>query len=380
MALSRRLLLAAGVTAPITARAAGQQSSPAAQPTPLTAGIMLPLTGAYALIGDECARGIQLAADDINEAGGIAGKPLALIHNDVSAQAQAGDAAKSLIAAHASFLLGTGTSALSYPASAAAELAQEPYIELTATADGITTRGFKFLLRTCQTTSMIAATAAAAISARLKTQKLGLLFNTGATSGAIAAAAIAAFKAQKIDPLLVIGYPEAIADLHEPVGRMRRAGIQILLHAGGADDVLLLFQAMQDTKWQPASIFGCADGYTNRDTAYAIGTPFDGVFAIGAPFYPPRAAYLADAYQNRYGMAPRSAESLTAYVGAKLVFDTLNQTQGDPTKLLDTLRSTNIPPGTLANNFGAAFDKSGQNTRSFAILQQWHSLNLSIVS
>jgi branched-chain amino acid transport system substrate-binding protein len=379
MALSRRLLLAAGVAAPITARAAGQPSSPAAPATPLTAGIMLPLTGPYALIGDECARGIQLAADDINEAGGIAGKPLTLIQNDVPAQAQAGDAAKNLIAAHAAFLLGTGTSALSYPGSAAAELAQEPYIELTATADGITTRGFKFLLRTCQTTAMIAGTATTAIASRLKGQKLGLLFNTGATSGAIAAAALAAFKTQNINPLLVIGYPEFTPDLHEPVGRMRRAGIQILLHAGGADDVLLLFQAMQDTNWQPASIFGCADGYTNRDTAYAIGTPFDGVFAIGAPFYPPRAAYLADAYQNRYGMLPRSPESLTAYVGAKLVFDTLNQTQGDPTKLLDTLRTTNIPPGTLANNFGAAFDKSGQNTRSFAILQQWHSLSLSAV-
>jgi hypothetical protein len=63
-------------------------------------------------------------------------------------------------------------------------------------------------------------------------------------------------------------------------------------------------------------------------------------------------------------------------VGAKLVFDVLNQTGGDAGKLLDALRRTDIPSGTLANGFGVAFDKNGQNTRSFAALQQWQGQQL----
>jgi ABC-type branched-subunit amino acid transport system substrate-binding protein len=78
-------------------------------------------------------------------------------------------------------------------------------------------------------------------------------------------------------------------------------------------------------------------------------------------------------------MAPRAAASLTAYVGAKLVFDVLNQAGGDATKLLDALRRCDIPAGSLANGFGVAFDKTGQNTRSFAVLQQWRGQVLQAV-
>jgi branched-chain amino acid transport system substrate-binding protein len=382
MGLTRRLLIAAGAGAPLAARAAGNAASGGAAAPAVgapVAGVLLPETGPNAPIGDECFRGIQLAADDINQAGGIAGKPLTLVRADAPGQGEADAAVKALLGQHVGFVLGSGVSAISYPGSAAAELAQAPYLELTATADGILARGFKYLLRSCETTTMIAGVATAAMAARETGKAIALLFNTGATSGAIAAAVITAFKAEKIAPLLVIGYPEMVADLHEPVARMQRAGVQTLLHAGGSDDVLLLFQAMQDIGWRPGAVFGCGDGYGNRETAYALGSAFDGVFAVGAPFYPARAAYLAAAYQDRYGMAPRAAASLTAYVGAKLVFDVLNQTSGDATKLLDALRRCDIRAGTLANGFGVAFDRSGQNTRSFAVLQQWRGQMLTAV-
>jgi branched-chain amino acid transport system substrate-binding protein len=375
MAISRRFLIAAGIGAPLAARAAGN-TPPAVAPA-AAAGILLPQSGPNALVGDECFRGIDMAVADINAAGGIAGQPLAMLPVDCPDEARATPAVQDMIGAHANFLLGSGISAISYSASAAAELAQEPYIELSATADGITARGFKFLLRTCHTTSMIAIVATAAIAKAAPTKKIAVLFNTGATSGAIAGAALAAFKTLSIIPELIVGYPESVADLQEPVGRLRRAGTQILLHAGGPDDVLLLFQAMQDSNWRPNAIYGCGDGYGARETAYALGTAFDGVFFIGGPYYPDRAAYLAAAYQARYGMPPRSAESLTAYVGAKLVFDILNQTHGNSANLLDALHHTDIAAGTLANGFGVLFDKTGQNTRSFAILQQWHGQVLS---
>jgi branched-chain amino acid transport system substrate-binding protein len=373
MSISRRFLIVAATGAPLLARAANTTAPPPA--SGVQAGVLLPQTGPNALTGDECARGVALALADRN----IAGQPITILAADCPDEARAGQAVRDMIAARASFLLGSGTSAISYAATAAAELAQEPYIELSATADGITARGFKFLLRTSHTASMIAGVATAAIAKAAPAKKIAVLFNTGATSGAIAGAAVAAFKTLNITPDLIVGYPESTADLHEPVGRLRRAGTQILLHAGGSDDVLLLFQAMQDTGWRPAAIYGCADGYDERETAYALGTAFDGVFAIGAPFYPDRASPIAAAYQARYGMAPRSAQSLTAYVGAGLVFDTLNQTQGDTAKLLDSLRRVDIPTGTLANGFGASFDKNGQNTRSFAILQQWHGQTLTAV-
>ena len=371
---SRRFLLAlagTSLTGSLLSSFGAKAANPPKKPIAPEIGVALPLSGDFSLIGNECQRGILLAADAANAAGGIAGKPIQLTPADILDAAQASSTINDLNTKnHAALILGTGTSALSYPSSAAAELAQIPYIELNAPADGITTRGFKFLLRTGPTTSMIANLAAATLQARFKGRKIGLLFNTGATGGAIANAAIAAFTAAKTPILLAQGYPEDMTDLQDPVARLKRAGVEVVLHASGPADVLAFFAAMQAQSWSPAAILGCGDGYMLRETAFALGPAFNGTFTISAPFYPPSADAIASAYTARFGMPPRTADSLTAYVGAKLVFDTLSAA-GDPARLLDVLRKTNIAPGGLANGFGAAFDHSGQNTRSFVALQRW---------
>jgi branched-chain amino acid transport system substrate-binding protein len=377
---TRRFLLAATgacLTGGI-AQASGTPKKKSAPPPPVI-GVALPLSGGLSLTGDECLRGIQLAADAVNATGSIAGKPVTLIPTDTIDQSHAAAAVNTLITRnHANILLGGGASALSYPTSAAAELAQIPYIELNAPADGITTRGFKFLLRTGPTTTMIGNLAVGTIQSRYQGRKIGLLFNTGATGGAIAGAAIAALNAAKTPILLAIGYPETTTDLHDPVGRLKRAGAEIVLHASGPDDVLAFFSAMQEQSWRPSAIIGCGDGYLLRETAFALGQAFNGILAIGAPFYPPTASSIASAYAARFGAPPRAADSLTAYIGAKLVFDTLNAVDGDTSQLLDAMRKTDIPPGGLSNGWGAAFDHNGQNTRSFITLQQWRNQQLVI--
>ncbi|GLR65567.1 branched chain amino acid ABC transporter substrate-binding protein [Acidocella aquatica] len=377
--LTRRFLLASLSTSLIAgrARAAAPQAQP---PAPAVTGVVLPLSGDLSLIGDECLRGIHLAAGAVNAAGGIAGKEVALVAADAVDQSHVAAAVNGVIGGgHAGVVLGTGASALSYPGSAAAELAQVPYIELNAPADGLTARGFKFLLRTGPTTSMIGGLAVGAIQSRFAGRKIGLLFNTGATGGAIAAGVIAALGNAKIPVLLAIGYPEDVTDLYDPVGRFMRAGVELVLHAGGPADVLGFYLAMQEQGWRPGAVIGCGNGYMLRETADALGAAFDGTLVIGAPFYPAAAAPIAQAYQAKYGTPPRGADSLTAYVGAKLVFDTLNAQGGSADKLLDVLRKVDIPAGGLANGFGVAFDASGQNTRSFVTLQRWRGSQLTPV-
>lgn len=380
MAIFRREILTASLTVPFAGIA--QAAEPATQkpvaPVEIGFGMIIPLSGPDALIGDECLRGVELAVADINASGGIAGKPLRLVLNDAYAQVRSEHAAQVAIAAdHVSFLLGSGASMFSYPGSAAAELAQLPYIEISAAADGITARGFRFLLRTTVTTSMIAGVATAAMAARYPGRKIGLLFNNGAEAGAIAGAALAQWGQSKTPVLISIGYGETVSDLHEQAGRLHRAGVEVLLHAAGPDDALQVFQAMRDINWRPAAIFGCGSGYGLRGTALALGNALDGVFVAEAPFYPLRAQYLADAYHARFDTPPRSADSLNCYVGAKLVFDILNRAGGDSAKLLDALRKVDIATGTLANGWGVAFDKNGQNSRAFATLQQWKNGTLT---
>jgi branched-chain amino acid transport system substrate-binding protein len=374
-ALSRRLLLT--TAAGLAGRQAFGAQAAAKAPAAVTIGAALPLSGDLSLTGSENLRGVELALAEINQEGGIAGLAASLVTVDARDQGDAGAAMAGL--GHPGLIFGGGSSDISYATSAAAELAQIPFIELDAPADGLTNRGFRYLIRTGPTTRMVAQTAVAAMLQHYPRAKIGILFNTGATGGATAAAVLAGLAAQKLNPRLVVGYPEDAEELHAEAGRLQRAGAEILLHAAGPSDVLGLYLAMQNSGWQPAAIFGCGDGYMLRETAYALGPVFDGTYVVGAPFYPPRAAYIASAYQARYGQAPRSASSLSAFVGARLVFDVLNSVGGDPAKLLDALHRTDIPAGTLANGWGAAIDRNGQNGRSSVVLQQWRRQTLEIL-
>lgn len=364
MTLSRRLALGlagAAILAP-AARAANA----------LACGAALPLSGADALQGDEVLRGIQLAADAVNAAGGIAGAPLTLASADMPAATAATATVNGLIAAHAGVMFGSGNSALSFPATAAAELAQVPYIELNAPADGICTRGFKYLLRTGPSTQMAAQLAVQALQQRFAGRKFGLLYNNGVSSAAFATALTAALQAAKLTPTLVAGYPEGVEDLHDAAGRLMRAGAEVLLHAAGPNGALGLGLATRGLNWQPHALIGYGSGYEYRELAAALPQAYAGTYVIAAPFYPALADAVRAAYLARYGMPPRAADSLTAYAGAKLVFDTLNGVNGDATKLLAALRQAKLPPGTLANGFAVQFDHNGQNTGAYVTLQQWH--------
>lgn len=373
--LSRRFLLGAAASASFASPgwAQSQNASAAAQAAMSSFGVALPLTGYDAVQGDEALRGIQLAVDEVNQAQGVAGSAVALLTADMPAQPEAANVVNQLINQNASVLFGSGSSGLAYPATAAAELAQVPYIELTAPANGIVERHFKFLLRICPDTGMIGQLAAQTVKARFGQQRLGFLFNTGATAGAIAAAAIAALRADNIPIIFQAAYPNHQADLYAQVGWMMRAGVEVLLHAAGPDDTLALFQAMQTQGWRPRGLIGCGSGYGLRDTQIALGPALDGTLVVAAPLYPQQAVTVAQAYAAKYGVPPRSADSCTAYVGAKLAFDTLNANQGDPTQLLAALRVLDLKPGALVNGFGVKFNAAGQNTASFVTLQRWQN-------
>lgn len=366
MTLSRRLALGLGGAALLAPAAR-------AATAPLPCGAALPLSGAAGLLGNEILRGIALAADALNAAGGVAGRQLQLITADMPASADAGAAVKGLIAGgHAAVIFGSGDSDLSYPASAAAELAQTPFIELSAPADGICTRGFKFLLRTGPTTQMAAQLAVQTLQKHYAGRNIGMLFNSGATGGAFAAALKAGLAAANLPLTLIAGYPQGVEDLHNETGRMMRAKVDVLLHAAGPADAQGLALAAGALGWKPGTLIGYGPGYRYRETMAALpDSLLAAAFVIAAPFYPKSAAAIAAAYSARFGVPPRAADSLTAYVGAHLVFDALNGVNGDAGKLLDSLRKADLQSGSLANGFGAQFDQNGQNTKAYVTLQQW---------
>lgn len=373
---SRRALMSgAGASLLFAGRAvAASEPDKSEQSAPIRIGALFPQTGPQALIGDEAWRGLELAVEAARPAFKT---DIELIRGDAT---DADAAIKHIIdragkPAELSAILGSQSSTASFSASAAAELANIPYIELDAPAGGITRRDFKMLMRTCTTTADFATAAESAITGvlmpswRMGSERLrvGLLFDVGATDGSFAGAMLAACKRAGLSVTLSMAYGTDAMSLGQEISRMKRARIDVLIHAGGTEHVLLLYEGMQIANWRPRMIIGTGPGYGLRPVRSALGAALDNTMVVGNPLYGPASATIEAAYRNRYAMPPRGAASLTTHIGTSIVLDALHSDK----KLLGALARTARPPGSLANGWGVKFDANGQNTASFVTLQQW---------
>jgi branched-chain amino acid transport system substrate-binding protein len=115
-------------------------------------GVLLPLSGSVAPIGQNNRRGHELAVDEINAAGGIkslGGAKLVLVDGDTQGNPNVGIqeteklAGKGVVA-----IMGAYQSNVTFPTTQIAEKLQVPYIDPVAIADSITEgRNFKYTFK-----------------------------------------------------------------------------------------------------------------------------------------------------------------------------------------------------------------------------------------
>ena len=380
MPLSRRVVLGGALALPMTRRAL-------AQGDPLPLGALFPLTGMLSLFGDESYRGLELAADEQNGAGGVLGRPVKLLKGDAVDPAAAVTEVKRLLGTEkVSAVFGTFASPLVLAASQITELAGIPYFELDGIADPVMDRGFNYLFRSCSTAGATAALSVDAITMHLAPAwgadrdelRVGLLHEDGLYGSTVAAAQLARCKERGLRVTDNLAYGVATTDLSSAVQRLRGADASVVLHTGYQNDTVLFYRQMRQAGWLPRMVVGAGGGYALSDTATTIGSDFEGTMNAGFPPYslnPAGAPGLHDveaAYERRYGGKPRSGHSLATYVGARLFLDAMVRAGGtDKDKLRDAVRATDIERGHMSNGWGARFDDKGQNLLAAPVLAQW---------
>jgi branched-chain amino acid transport system substrate-binding protein len=416
---TRRILLAAAPAAALLAwplpggsggaRAqppAATPQAPAANGTAPSAaelrfGALFPLSGPQAQLGDEAFRGLEIAAEERIAAGGVLGRPVRLLRTDVTEPAQAGAEAKRLAtlpAAERPFaLFGTLDTQLSLAASQAAELQGLPYLELTAAGDAVTERGFRLLFRTAPRTgeyARAALEAVAPLAALLGLQeaavRIGVLHADAPGAEALGTLLEARIREQGMTLAERAGYvAQQPAEIAAAVRRLRTAEAQVILHAAGrGGDGVALFRALADESWKPkGGVVGLGGGYMLRETAQTLGAAFEGTLVADLPQpqvderFAPGLAGFAEAYKRRYGADMRSGHSAACYAGALVFFGALQRSgAADAAKFRAAVLATDVAERALANGWGARFEeRSGQNQRACAVLQQWRDGRLLAV-
>jgi len=146
----------------------------------IVVGVAGPMAGVYATLGDQFKRGVALAVEDVNKAGGLLGRKLRIeIGDDNCEAAKAADVAKRLVDKKAALVVGHLCSAASIAASAVYHEGGAIQITPGSTSpkftDDAAAKNWRHVFRTCGRDDVQGATAANYIFDNHKGKKLAIL-------------------------------------------------------------------------------------------------------------------------------------------------------------------------------------------------------------
>lgn len=382
LAISRRAVLLTG-TAVLAAPAVVRAQAPA-----VNVGVILPLSGANAQFGVNSRNGIELVADEVNAAGGIAalgGARVNLVVADsTSTPTTAGTVAQRLIAQNSVVaILGAFASSLTLAVSEVAERRDIPLLTMSF-SDQVTGRGFRNIFQVVSKASTLGraqfdGTLAIARAAGETIERAAILYEDTAYGTSQAQGLRDAAKAAGVAVPLDEGYPLGITDATPLVAKLRASGAQVVFPVSYLNDSLLIIRSMRQQGLDLPAIGGAA-GYVIPDFQRGLGPFAEGVLSI-APVNYDQAPEFTDRFRKRFGyfMVHEAVEHA-------VLMDTLVRAIGvaksaAPAAIRDALRATSFTEGwALAMGAtGVKFDDTGLNIRAVPVMVQWRGAELVTV-
>lgn len=351
-------------------------------------GVVQPLSGANAQFGINSRNGIQLVADEINNAGGIkalGGAKINLIVADAtSTPTTAGNVAQRLITQNeVTAILGAFASSLTIAISDVTERRDIPLLTMSF-ADQITGRGFKNVFQVVAKASVIGKaqfdyTMAIAQAAGAKIDKIAIMYEDTAYGTAQANGLRAGAKAANVQLVMDDAYPLGITDTTPLINKLRASGAQAVFPVSYLNDSLLIIRTMRQQKINIPAIGGAA-GYVIPDFEKGLGEFSENVLSVNTSNYD-LAPDLTERFRKRFGYF-MVHEALENAVALDVLVQAIEKAKSaKPEDVAAALRGGKFTGGwTQAMTGGAVeFDQTGLNVRSVPLMVQWQKQELVTV-
>ncbi|HZV21328.1 MAG TPA: ABC transporter substrate-binding protein [Hyphomicrobiales bacterium] len=384
LGLTRRRLLAstvAAAAAPLWARRAMAADV-------INIGVVLPLSGANAQFGINSRNGIELAAEQINKAGGIAalnGAKINLVIADAtSTPTTAATVAQRLIAQNnVVSILGAFASSLTIAISEVTERREIPFLTMSF-SDQITGRGFKNIFQVVAKASVIGKaqldyTLKIAGAAGKKLDRIAIMYEDTAYGTSQATGLRQGAKAAGVEIVQDDAYPLGITDVTPLINKLRGSGAQAVFPVSYLNDSLQIIRSMRQQGLSIPAIGGAA-GYVIPDFAKGLGSFAEGVLSISPSNYD-LAPELTKTFRDRYGYF-MVHEALEHAVCLDVLAQAIQRAKkADPAAIREALHLGRFEGGWAKTMTGGAvqFDESGLNILSVPVMVQWRSNELVTV-
>jgi branched-chain amino acid transport system substrate-binding protein len=363
-------------------------SSARAEAPAVNVGVIMPLSGPNAQFGINGRNGIELAADEINAAGGIAelgGAKINLVVADAtSTPTTAGNVAQRLITqADITAVLGAFASSLTLAISEVTERRDIPLLTMSF-ADQITGRGYKNIFQVVAKASVIGKaqfdyTAAIAQGAGSKIDKIAIMYEDTAYGTAQANGLRAGAKAANVEIVMDDAYPLGITDTTPLVNKLRGSGAQAVFPVSYLNDSLLIIRTMRQQKLTIPAIGGAA-GYVIPDFEKGLGEFSENVLSINTSNYD-LAPELTDRFRKRFGYF-MVHEALEHAVCLEVLVQAIKKAKSAKAEdVAASLRGGKFTGGWINGMTGGAvqFDASGLNVLSVPVMVQWRGKDMVTV-
>lgn len=341
-----------------------------AQGGPLKVGVLLPRSGYQAGIGQDCQRGVDIAAGILKDLGL---PDLQIINADTETNVDvARSRAEKLIGEGAQILVGAFDSGQSSAIAQVAEQKGVPFVINIAAAPPITEQGYKFVFRNFPTAPMILRDAFvdqkeifAAVGAAPKT---AVFMHVNDTFGTAMAGGINAVMAKADMPYKIvqtIAYDPAARDLSVEVSKAKATGAEIVLMVSRLNDAILLTREMVKQRWTPTAIMSMGPGWYEDQYLKTLGKLADGPLSF-APWYDPNkklSKQLEAALAKSFAGVNLNTNHVYTFEALLIAADAYKRAGStDPKALAEAVRTTNITDNASIGP-GISFDEKGQNAK-----------------
>jgi len=249
-------------------------------PSPIPLGLTTALTGNLALLGTQARNGVEFAVEEINAAGGIEGKKLALTTEDTGASStDALNAMNRILEGKPIVIFGSMISPHVFAQTEVVNKSETPFL-VGATNAKVTAQGSKWLFRTHVHDGQLADLIPEYLVNSLGKTKPGIIavaddYGLGASKGIQASLA-----KLKVTPVAVTSYAPSDKDMSAQLLETKDKGADSLIVFGRPADVTLVVKQMSDLGIKMATI-GNSSLVAQTTLNNLSAAEADGTYAIG---------------------------------------------------------------------------------------------------
>jgi branched-chain amino acid transport system substrate-binding protein len=359
----------------------------AQQVTEVPIGVIYPLSGPVAEIGNTCLKGVTLAIEQKNAEGGIkslGGAKIKMYVSDTQGKPEIGvvETEKLINEKKVVAILGAYQSSVTLPTTQVAERLKTPYMNGNAVADPITERGFKYTFRTISKAVWMAESQFEFIrDVAKKTGKpvktAAILYEDTLWGQSQAKGWRALASKYNIQIVADLPYSAKATDYTAVVSKAKAAAPDVALMASYITDAMLMQRTFKQLDFNCLAIIGSGGGHTEPAFIAGVGKDADYIFTQASWSEKMKGAgakhmNVFNAFKKRWneGMNQQAA---SAYHSAWVVIHALEKAGSlDREKLRNTLAGIQLDstkdegiilPGKVA------FDQNGQVDDRLIMLQ-----------